>query len=174
MRRVLPLLLLCGCPDDTPTEDLDAPAPEAVACELGLRGPDGEYQQMGDEPELEMLQGFQGFLVVLPRIRIEAPPALMHAHFGVELDGERPFGGSQLDTELFPLAAGQSETDDIVVFLTPTDVSHFKDREATLTIRLENQTHTCTVQRRVTLVDHDVCVHASDEPVCPDAGVDGG
>ncbi len=120
-----------------------------------------------------MLQGFQGFLVVLPRIRVQAPPALMNAHFAVELDGEAPFGASQVDTELFALEADRSETDDIVVFLTPTDVSHFRDREALLIIRLENRAHTCTVSQRVLLVDHDVCVHATDEPVCPDAGVDG-
>ncbi len=171
MWRLFPLLLLLGCPDEGTPEEPDAPPATEVACELGLREGDRGFAPMGAAPELEMLQGFQGFLVILPRIRLEGPVALMNAHFGVALDGEAPFGGAQLDTELFGDGASHAVTDDIVVFLTPTDVSHFKDREAELTIRLENRTHTCTVSRRVLLVDHDVCVHAADEPVCPDGGV---
>ncbi len=175
MHRLLPALLLLGCPGDTPDETVDAQVAAQVDCQLGIADGDGDgFSAMDADGALEMLQGFQGFLVVLPRVRVEAPAEPMDLSFSVELAGEAPFGGVQLATPLFEAGDGGSVTDDIVVFLTPTDISHFKDRPATLSVRLDSAAHTCLVQREVLLVDRDVCVHAGDDPVCPDAGVDGG
>ncbi len=171
MVRFIPLLLLplLAC-DDTTEDAPDAAPAEEVACTLGLGMAEGEFETLDAEGALELLQGFQGLLVVLPRMRVEGPAAPMDAAFSVKLEGEAPFGGAQADTLLFE-AQGASVTEDIVVFMSPTDISLFKDKRADLTIKLSNVEHTCTVQREVLLVDRETCIHATDDPVCPDAGV---
>lgn len=151
----------------------DAGERRAIECELGHGDGERGFRPLAEPGEYEMLLGFQGFLVILPRLKVSEDVGMADAKFSVAIDGDPTFGGIQPGTVLFridpsdPNDAG-AVTEDIVVFLSPIDVGHFKDRIATLTIKFENDDATCTVQREVRLVDHDVCVHANDEPVCPD------
>ena len=57
-------------------------------------------------------------------------------------------------------------SEDILLFLTPSDIGYFTGRQATLTTRLFNDTTTCIATAEVLLVDEDDCIHATDEVVC--------
>lgn len=161
------LMLLYAC-DTGGSETHEAPAPPrtVVACDLGHRQGSEPFVPFGDDGELELRVGFQGFLVVTPRVRAE--PSLLgrvDVTYSVRVDGEPPFGSVQPDTEV-AVAGEDGVSEDIVVLLTPSDIGHFEDRMATLGVRLVADTVECTASARVRLVDHDDCIHADGDARC--------
>lgn len=162
-------LTVAGCDDggdDAAVRDAEIPRRE-VTCVLGVPLAVGPFAPLADAGTLELYVGFQGFLVVTPRLWMAEPgPLTVEVRTSIELDGEQPFGGVLVDTELAPDGAGGAVSGDLVLFLTPSELGHFKDRSARLAVRVIGAQIECTAEVRIRFVDEDNCIHADDAPVC--------
>ncbi|MCO4762225.1 MAG: hypothetical protein KC502_12015 [Myxococcales bacterium] len=168
--RLLPVALLAlagatGCTSESST----SVASETMNCGLVVAQPDGTIRHLVDGDEVELLKGYQGYLLVqaqahvwgeLPRtVALKMSGALIGGPPMVSVVAARP-----------PKAAtdGHQGSEPLEIWLSPPDPKVFADKDGRLTLEVKGAGRTCSVDVAVRFVDRTYCIHYDDGSVtCP-------
>ena len=172
LAAALCLLIWSGCASEASSADEPDKPKLPFTCTLGLPGSERGFHALGPSSEGELMMGFQGFLVVEMRILADAEaPAEGRARVAITVDGEAPFQSipDRLHFSEAPadMGAGFSQTDIFPLRLESGQIGAFRDRMATISIRVESDERFCVDQGPLRFVDHDKCLHTGETPVCP-------
>lgn len=164
------LLLTTACPAD-PAQEVDADvvvdALTPFGCELGIADPDGAFIPLEDADEVELMLGFQGFLLVELMGRTGDPSVeLAHARANVAVEGLPAFD-SFIGEIRFAPSDGLRTSPPFPLLLESAEVGLYRDREATLVLRFTAADKVCSLVHRVVFVDHDNCFHTGAGAECP-------
>lgn len=162
---LLGLVTAAACADDASKGGSDATATE-VRCELGTTDLSGtSFLPLAEGGDVELTRGFQGYLLILLRMRCEgAGPRRTGLTIAASRD-EGPVRDSvHPGLRWEPAADGSSLSDSFEVWLTPALVPEFIGRTGWVEIAaIDAVDHEiCKVRRAVRFVDDDICMHFED------------
>lgn len=151
-------LALAGCPGPVdPNRELTE-----VSCTLGTVDDAGAFHLLEAGADLELILGFQGFLLLITHLGSEDMDSNATATTSLEMEGHEPSGGSQP-----ALSFSNGVSSELLFFLPSSNVAAYVGNSAALAVRLEDQDHFCIATATVTLVDEDECIHVDGPDVCP-------
>jgi hypothetical protein len=162
-------LVAWGCSTEAPSETGSPAEKLSYTCELGTIDGAG-FTPVNERGTLELMMGFQGFVLVSLAVRTDAPPDDSSlATYGITIDGTDPVGGQQPEVRFADGGSG-AVSDEVLAFFTGNYVSYYAGRSAHAALRVESETALCIAEADAVLVDDDPCIHTGGEPDCPDTG----
>lgn len=139
-----------------------------IACAFGRRTLDDRFVPLGDGAELELVMGFQGFLLVEVAVSVPGDaPGRGTAKLALTVTDQPQNALVQPEVCFTALAAGGWVSDRLVILLNPPVTSQYVDRDAVLSARLELPAGDCVGTTSLRLVDRNPCPQANPEAACP-------
>lgn len=170
----LPLvLLLAGCPSGGPSDA--GPPPDAclgLVARLEIRTPKATYKPLDENPEADLLLGFQGFKMIFGRVHANRPSPVRNGAIVLELEGGSPW--SQSFPEYAPRSDGQGGelSEEMPIFFNSDPLPKLVGRKCSLTLRLGTAACNATSGGRVLLVYNESCIQdPSGGITCRDGGM---
>ncbi len=157
--------LAAGCSSDGAGAG-DTAQPSVVRCELGTTDPTGvSFAALAEGGDVELTRGFQGYLLILLRLRCEgAAPRRTGLTISASRDEGPARDSAHPGLRWDPAADGSSLSESFEVWLTPALVPEFVGRTGWVEIAAfdTKDAEICRVRRAVRFVDEDICMHFED------------
>ncbi|GEM_PF-3454770 len=166
------IALSCGCEPDAGTDSAaDAGGDYAnPTCEVGTLDDDGRFSAWKDGDKAELVEGYQGYLLLLGWIHVSDGDMPDKPNVLIEIDRE---GGKTSRTTY--VHSGQRlcdkkhpTTERLEMWMVPPDPSAFIGRKGSVTVTIKGRDGGCSAKVAVQFVDDVPCKHFDDGTIfCP-------
>ena len=163
------MALQAACTDASVATSADAGG--SPTCRIGSLGEDGTFNAWQDGGHAELVVGFQGFMLLIARVRAQSGqlPAKPKVRMTIDREGGEPSLTTLAHCGIHQDASGQDITETLEMWLYPPDPAVFEGKTGHVKVELFGREAECTAEVDVKFADAELCKHTEDGKVfCAD------